>query len=356
MTQQPHSSGASSVADAVSGAAAGLGGWGALRRKVMPWMQVVGFLLLALAVYMVVRQHDASGRNLLAASWSSLKAAPAWQIVAVVASPLLNWLLVTLLFYVLTRHTAKNVRPGEMAALIGSAWLLNIIPGRPGLMGRVAYHTVVNHMPVKESVKVIIVGVVANGVALALALVLVGAAYMGGQMLPPGLAAEATPKFLTLGAAATLALLLSLAWFQRTGKGGSTAPIAAWRFVFAVAMRYADYLVWVGRYWLAFNVIGLPISLTEAAGIAVVSQVIQLSPAQLGIREWAVGIAGTALPSLRSLASVRTTPATGLTADLLCRAAELAVQLPVGLVCTWWVFRELRRAHSNEPRAEATGR
>lgn len=318
-----------------------------LRRRVLPWLQAAGIVLLLVAVYLVVRQQD-----LLSNAWSSLKAAPAWQIAAVVLLPLTNWFITSLLFYTLTRHSTK-VRLGEMTALIGSAWLLNIIPGRPGLMGRVAYHTVVNHMPVKDSVKVIVVGIVANAVAVALALVLIGAAFLAGQMLPPQLAADATPKFLIMGAAVTLALLISVAWYQRGGGGrqNTKAPVAAWRFAFAVAMRYADYLVWVTRYWLAFKVIGLEITLTEAAGIAVVSQIVQLSPVQLGPREWAVGLAGAFLPSLKQTAATASTArtATGLTADLLNRAAELVVQLPVGLVCTWWVFRELKRAKQSPP-------
>lgn len=328
--------------DAALGSASG---FGSLRRRVLPWLQVAGFVLLVYAVYLVVKQQD-----LLTSAWTSLRAAPVWQIALIVALPLTNWLNMTLLFYVLTRHSAK-VRLGEMAALIGSAWLLNIIPGRPGLMGRVAYHTVVNQMPVKDSVKVIVAGIAANGVAVALALLLVGASYMGGQMLPPQLAADATPKFLMMGAAVTLALLISMAWYQRSGRQKPNAPVAAWRFVFAVAMRYADYLIWVTRYWLAFKVIGLPITLTEAAGIAVVSQIVQLSPVQIGPREWAIGIAGTFLPSLKQTAATASTArtATGLTADLLNRAAELAIQLPVGLVCTWWVFRELKRAKQRAP-------
>ncbi|MFT3684961.1 MAG: hypothetical protein QM783_08560 [Phycisphaerales bacterium] len=263
--------------------------------------------------------------------------------------PLTNWGLMTLLFGVLTRQRAPHVRFGEMGALIGSAWLLNIIPGRPGVVGRVAYHSAVNNVPVKESVRVIVVGLVSNAVALALALLLVGAGWLAAQMLPRELAVEATAKFLILGAAATLSLLISFAWLQRGKASRPDAPVEPWRFGFAVAVRYADYLIWVARYWLAFDVIGTPISLSEAAGIAVVSQVVQLSPAQLGIREWAVGVAGTALPSLRSLSSLGKSPATGLTADLLCRAAELAMQLPVGLVCTWWVMRQVRKATSEPP-------
>jgi hypothetical protein len=324
-------------------------GFATLRRRILPWLQVLGLVLLALAVYLVIRQKDAAGNNLLTNAWSSLRSAPAWQVATVVALPFANWLIVTLLFHALTNHCAK-VRLGEMAALIGSAWLLNAVPGRPGLMGRVAYHTLVNRMAVKDSVKVIVMGIGANAIAVALALLLIGATYMGGSMLPSTLAADYTPRLLIFGAVATLALLLSAAWVQRSSRPVSTGPMTPWRFTFAVSMRYADYLVWVARYWLAFTVIGLPITLTEAAGIAAVSQIVQLSPVQVGPREWAVGIAGTFLPSIRKAASSTTVnPATGLTADLLNRAAELAVSLPVGLICTWWVFRAVRRAEAVRP-------
>lgn len=318
--------------------------YAALRRRVLPWLQVLGLLLLIVAVYLVVRQKD-----LLNNAWASLKAAPTWQIAAVIALPLANWLIVTLLFQALTNHCAK-VRLGEMAALIGSAWLLNIIPGRPGLMGRVAYHTLVNRMTVKDCVKVIVMGIGANALAVAMALLLIGATTLGASMLPAELATEYKPRLLIFGAAATQAMLLSAAWIQRSMRPVSVGPMTPWRFTFAVAMRYADYLVWVLRYWLAFTVIGIPITITEAAGIATVSQIVQLSPVQLGPREWAVGLAGTFLPSLKTSAVTTTVKsATGLTADLLNRAAELVIQLPVGLICSWWVFRAVRRAEKVQP-------
>lgn len=317
------------------------GGLGRFRRRIVPWLQVAGFVLLALAVFMVVRQRDVSGQNLLSAAWTSARAAAAWKVAVVLLLPVVNWWVVTLLFLALTRHDAPRVRLWEMGALIGSAWLLNIIPGRPGLVGRVAYHKAVNGLAVKGSVKVILLGVVSNVAAVGLALLLVGAGYLTGQILPGEIRAEGTEKFLVLGGAATAALLLGLAWVQRGRPVRAGAPMALWRFVFAVAMRYVDYLVWVVRYWVAFDVIGMPITLTEAAGVAVVSQVVQLSPAQLGVREWAVGLAGGVLPSLRGLEGAGARAGSGLTVDLLCRAAELAVQLPVGAVCTWWVVREV---------------
>ncbi|MDP1661197.1 MAG: hypothetical protein Q8L55_04700 [Phycisphaerales bacterium] len=322
-----------------------------LRRRVVPWLQVIGLLLLALAVYLVIGQKD-----LLSNAWASLKSAPAWQIVAVVTLPVANWLIVTLLFHALTNHCAR-VRLGEMTALIGSAWLLNIIPGRPGLMGRVAYHKLVNRMNIKDCVMVIMMGIAANGVAIALALLLIGATFLGGSILPQELSVAYTPRLLIFGAAATLAMILSVAWLQHGSRPVGTGPMTPWRFTFAVAMRYADYLVWIARYWLAFSVIGIPITLTEAAAVAAVSQLVQLLPVQLGPREWAVGLAGTFLPSLRpAAASTTVNPVTGLTADLLNRAAELAVSLPVGLVCTWWVFRAVRRAERAQPVITPSGR
>jgi hypothetical protein len=84
---------------------------------------------------------------------------------------------------------------------------------------------------------------------------------------------------------------------------------------------------------------------------------VQLSPVQLGPREWAVGLAGTFLPSLKKAATSTTiNPITGLTADLLNRAAELTVSLPVGLICTWWVFRAVRRAEKVHPVITTSGR
>ncbi|MFT3684960.1 MAG: hypothetical protein QM783_08555 [Phycisphaerales bacterium] len=58
MTGQPPSTPAS---DREQVGAASLGPAAVLRRRIVPWVQAFGFLMLGLAVYMVVRQHDPSG-------------------------------------------------------------------------------------------------------------------------------------------------------------------------------------------------------------------------------------------------------------------------------------------------------
>lgn len=306
-----------------------VGPFATLRRKALPWLQVVGFLLVILAVWMVVRQRD-----LLTQAWSSLRGAHPGLIAAVVLLPLANWIIVTILFHVLTNHQAK-VRLGEMAALIGSAWLLNVVPMRPGLMGRVAYHKVVNGIPVKQSVKVIIFGIICNAVAIAIALTALGAIVLVNQ---------ASPSVLGFAAAAAMAFLLAVAWWQKTSNASyANAPMSPWRFTLGVALRLADYYVWVIRYYLAFSIIGFSISWPEAAGVAVASQLVQLLPVQVGPREWAVGLVASFLPSTRALSTSTIRTTTGLSADLLNRASELAVSLPIGLACTWWVYRRLRR-------------
>jgi hypothetical protein len=50
----------------------------------------------------------------------------------------------------------------------------------------------------------------------------------------------------------------------------------------AVALRFADYLVWTVRYQIAFSLIGFPIGWAESAGVAAVSQLVGLLPVQLG--------------------------------------------------------------------------
>ncbi len=67
-------------------------------------------------------------------------------------SVLANLLLTGLLFTVLISRYG-NVGRVEMQALIATATLLNFLPLRPGLFGRIAYHRTFNAIPAAASVK-----------------------------------------------------------------------------------------------------------------------------------------------------------------------------------------------------------
>jgi hypothetical protein len=328
------------------------------RRRV--WMlvgQVIGLGLLVAALVVVFSQAD-----LLSRAWTALQSAPAPLLLLVLLSPLISWLLMGVLFWVLTNQYAK-VRLGEMIIIMGSAWLLNLLPLRPGLIGRVAYQKTVNNLAVKDSVKVTIFSVVTQVVVLMLMLTVLAVVHFV-EALAPGTRAlrDALLGSVMLG---LLAGLLALAWAAPGLPGAGAlekgpAPMQARRLILAVAIRLVDALVWTVRYALAFHVLGATLAWSDAMILACVSQIVGITPLQLGLREWATGLAARWLPSVQSTAATTaaTTTATssapvaatglglGLTADLLNRAIEIILSVPIGLTCTLILLRRLRAARA----------
>lgn len=283
---------------------------------------VIGAAVLAAAVWALASQRDT-----LDSAWSSLRAAPAWLIAALVVLPLVNLVATSGVLAILIRRHGR-VGLVEMTALVASAWLLNYLPLRPGLVGRVAYHRLINGVPVKASVGVVLEAIACGGGALAM-LVAAGAgvARVHGHW-----------SVLLCIAMAPAALAATVALGLR-----GVARARAW----ALALRYIDTLLWVARYLLVFRAIGVPISFVQAAGAAAVSQVVLLIPIVgngLGLREWAVGGVSAAMPVGRRGAQV--TIAAGLAADLVNRALELVAAVPVGLLGVAWLSARVRRARS----------
>jgi uncharacterized membrane protein YbhN (UPF0104 family) len=286
---------------------------------------IVGFLILAAAVGAVLSQADAASR-----AWTALRAAPAGRVALLALLPAINLVLVSSSFWILTTRVGK-VGPGEMLALIASAWLLNYLPVRPGVFGRVAYHKAVNAIPIRDSALVVAANIASGLVALAL--LGVGVAALGRDL----------PVWAPALPVATCLVV-------------SFVPTRSpWTRVFALscAFRAADSCVWIARYWLAFSLVGTPISVPEATALSIVAQAAMLVPIVgngLGLREWAVALVAGALPAWSAGASVAAAPVTpGLSADLLNRAVELAIALPVGLTACAWVARRLARHRPVSP-------
>ena len=110
----------------------------------------------------------------------------------------------------------------------------------------------------------------------------------------------------------------------------------------AMGLRVADLIVWTLRYWVVFAIADSPVSMAQAAAVAAVSQVAMSVPLVgngLGLREWAVGLLRASLPAWYGVAAASSA---GLTADLVNRAAELLVAVPVGLLCAAAVTRRIR--------------
>jgi len=292
------------------------------------WRSVIGFaigvLLLGAAIRAVATQD-------LSAAWTAARHASPALAAAVLLLPLANWLLMSATFGVLMRPYGRVGR-AEMSALIGASWLLNYLPLKPGVFGRLAYHKAVNGIGVGDSVRAIAGNVGAGFAALGCGIALsVGAHQL--PMGPPG------ARF-AIGATAITAAGTALAIGLRRASPGWRAR--AWAFV----IRFVDLLAWALRYWAVFRLVGAPIPMSAALAVAVVSQAASLVPFLgngLGLTEWAVGLTAAALPTAIAAGS-GPEEHLGLLAALVSRAAEVAVAIPVGTTSAAWLSRRWRAA------------
>lgn len=284
---------------------------------------IIGVLLLAGAVVALATQKDAVGR-----AWDGLKAAHPLAFGLLLLLPLVNWILSAECFLMLTRRFAPVPR-SDMTALIGSAWLLNYLPLRPGLFGRVAFHKAVHGVRVRDSARVILDSLIATLIAL-MALGL--AAVLSRSMGP-------APIFALLVFAP--GLILST-WFSGDERGAPAIRV----FLGVVGLKVLDAFAWSARYMIAFQLAGSPIGIGEAVAVAVVAQAAMLIPLAgngLGVREWAVGLLAASLPAWYATQAAPGAIGLGLAADLTCRAGEILVAIPVGLLGAWFVSRRLAR-------------
>ena len=289
----------------------------------------LGLLLLAAALWALWSQ-----RPVLDEALGSLRDAPPWLIAAAFALPLVSWVATSLTFWLLSGRYAP-VPASDMHLLIGAAWLLNHLPLRPGMIGRVAFHKKYHGMAIAECVRVMLAAMGLSGVSLGMLLVVAIAVSRAGSPVVQG-ACLALP---------TVAVALVAIAARAAGAGW-------WREVAALACRSLDMLSWVGRYAIVFALVGEPRELGHVVAVAAVCQIATVIPITgngLGLREWAVGLtlAAVAEPGLREHAA-----AIGLAADLVNRAAETILAVPVGLGCSWLLARKVRRMNALKP-AEA---
>jgi hypothetical protein len=279
-------------------------------RRWLRWAGLaVGGCLLAAAVITVARQHETIGGALAAVE------RPAFgMVILLVAAVAANVVLAGLTFSVLMSRYGR-VGVFEMQALIAAAALLNFLPLRPGLFGRIAYHKTCNDIPALASVKVVAQAAgLSMSVAVWLALALGAAARLAVPLWVP--------------VALPVPLLVVATAFRRP---------RVW--VVAALIRYLEVMVWALRYHAAFALLGSPIDPTGALAFACVGSLAMLVPFVgngLGLREWGIGLAAPLLtPYALQL---------GLAAELVNRAAELVVILAMGLAGIGWLTARARRA------------
>ncbi|MCE7974061.1 MAG: hypothetical protein DYG92_07005 [Leptolyngbya sp. PLA1] len=308
--------------------------------------QVVGLsvavLLLGAALWTLVRDRDQ-----LASTWESVRNGPWWMVTLWLLLPGANWVFSSRLAWALLRPQPL-VDPDEAASqptltksetyeVIGAAWLANLLPLRAGLVSRVFYHKAVNRIPVGTTVRSVLVSVVLGLIA---SLML---AVLSGGLLWARLAPGAT--LLVLAAPYPLLLLIGAA--SPVGDRGSvlTGGFGRWRLWDALAARYADTVCWMARYWVAFALVGTPISIAHAAVFAAVSQIVMLVPIPgnaIGLREWVIALIGPLLPAWLGDEHGQLTQQACLAADLTNRAAEVLMTVLVGSACGGLVTQRLR--------------
>ena len=288
---------------------------------------VLGVVLLcAAAVYLVANPSE------LRAFTERIRHAPAWAVLIVLLGPVLNWVFVSQCLWALNRRHGVVGR-GEMLALVGSAWLLNHLPMRPGLVGRIGYHAKVNNIRVRDSVEAsvwsLVHAVIANVLGLGLALLVQPGAGLGR---------------LTLILSIPILVLIIAAMLAETKSDQLGLMVRG------LMWRYADLLVWMLRYAAAFAMLGIEITPVQIVLITAVSQVAQVIPITgggIGFREWGVGLAAT-----KSCGAQGIDMRTAVGADLINRVAETMIVIPLGLVCTAIVTRRFKAAMAAKRSAE----
>lgn len=277
---------------------------------------VLGAILLAAAVY--VLQDSADVPQFL----DRIRTAPPWIIAIIVLSPLANLGAVTMCLHALQSRYGRLGRL-EMLDLIASAWLLNHLPMRPGLIGRIGYHKKVNAIRVRDSVE----STIWSGVLALIA----NAALLAAALLIPGESGHWYDTGLLIAGAPTLIAFI-IAW---------SVPSSSRLLAMALAWRSLDVLIWYIRYAVAFELLDLDLSPALIALVSAVSQGATLIPftgSGVGFREWGVGLSAKAAGHAMSAA---------ILADLINRAAETILVIPVGLIATARVAARWKRFKAN---------
>jgi hypothetical protein len=291
--------------------------------------KVVGLfalILFAAAITVVIQHADVAGQALQA-----IVARPRLEACAygglILGSIAANILLTGALFRLLISRYGR-VGAMEMQALIASATLINFLPLRPGMFSRIAYHKVYHQVRISDSAKTIVQAVVLSA-AIASYLALAGAVAIRWRI--DLLAMALTP--------------LALIWIA--GAWVKSNRIWLW----AVTLRYAEFLVIAVRYHAAFALIGSPIDVEESLAFACISVIATMIPFVgngLGLREWAVGLTAPLLTSYQTELAI--------TADLLIRASELLVVGLLGTAGMTWIYRHRQAELANTVNDQAIPR
>lgn len=266
-------------------------------------------LLVAAVVVLALRGRE------VPAAFAALRAPSPAAVLALFGTLAASTLLSTIVLRsLIERHGRVGFR--EMFDLVSSSTLANFVPLQPGLAGRVAYHHLVNRIPVQRTVLSLAEATLASAIAVGFLLAALWLQERHADRLP---------------------------WWTPAIAGAASLPLLAlrrWRpFGIAFLARWVELLLWGVRSWACFSLVGESISPRAAlafGAVAVSANMVPFIGNGIGIREWAVGLLATPLAGIPLAA--------GLAAELVGRAAELLFFVPIGLWSGRRSIRRLRRA------------
>lgn len=273
---------------------------------------LLGAVLVVAGVVVVVRNQavaDSLGRALAKPDWPALA--------LLLMSTLAMQALTSWVFWLLMNRHGR-VGFTEMNALVAASTLGNYIPMQAGSLGRIAYHKAVNRIDVRASIVAMLQATVLTFVCVCV-----------------------------LGAGALVAKAASAPWWCVLPVPLLWLPLAIEpglrTYALVAFVRSIEILVWALHAWAAFRISGWPIEPETAIGVSLVGSAANLVPFMgngLGVREWAVALAAPILGGYERDA--------GLAAELMGRAFDVVVAIPLGLA---GVGALVRRARAVEQRA-----
>ncbi len=287
-------------------------------RRAVGWG--VGIGLLGLAV----------GYALAGADFAVIGQAPRWMFASLAGLVLVNLLLTAGLFWSVTRSFAAKpaVGFGTMSALIAVSGVLNTIPiVRAGLWGRAAYLKKYHGLAVRDSV--VILGVVFALAAVVLGsvslIVLVVSERSVGRQAMAAAIMQAQVLMPILAGMTVVSPWIASRLLQRP-------TVGAWMWV---PLRSLDLAAAAGRLWLAFGVVGVELTWTDAVLLAsanLIVKLVGLTPNGLGLSEWVIAALSAAMMPIET--------ATAAAAALVDRTVEVVVMLVAGAAGAVWLKRE----------------
>jgi uncharacterized membrane protein YbhN (UPF0104 family) len=278
----------------------------------------VGLGFFAAAIHFAMGEKEEFGKAI-----EALRDPPPIAVALVLASVFVGAVLSAVLFHILMRRFGK-VPFWEMQALIAASAFANYLPLKPGFVGRVAYHRLRHGIRAAHTLRTILEAIALSGTVASLFLV----------------------SLVSLRALAARGV--TVAGHEIQGEWALVAPSVLALAMFwpktrslsqALLVRQAELALWTLRYWAVFQLVGAPIDLETAIVLASVSVIATLLPVVsngLGIREWVIGL----LAPMISHQPVSTSQA--IVAELVHRAAEIAVMAPFGIVSIIVLYRHNR--------------